>query len=250
VGGVALIDRVALVGSGDSGIAISHALDPNVYLLDGGDELALVDAGAGVDTAALLSNVASLGHDPARIRHVLLTHAHADHSGGAAALRSQLGATVYLAEAERSALEAGDEEAVGLDIARRNGYYPADYRLVPCSVDRALEDGDRLPCGDLELEVVATPGHSRGSVCFAVNIAGVPVLFSGDTVFAAGKISLLVCPGSDLLALADSVDRLAGLEVSALLPGHGAFPLTNGGAHIDRARDAFGSMLPPAHILQ
>jgi hydroxyacylglutathione hydrolase len=248
--GIALTPEVSLVGSGESGIGISHPLDCNVYLIDGGDELALVDAGTGLDTAAILANVSALGHDPGRIRHIFLTHAHGDHAGGAAGLRAQLGARVYLAEAERAALEAGDEAALGLDVARRNGYYPADYRLPRCDVDQRAGDGDRVRCGRFELEVLATPGHSLGSVCLVLEGANGRVLFAGDTVFAGGKISLLVIPGCDVLALAESVRRLTSVRPAALLPGHGPFPLRGAHDHVERAHRAFESMLPPPQILQ
>ena len=204
--GIALTPEVSLVGSGRTGIGISHPIDCNVYLIDGGDELALVDAGTGLDTAAILANVAALGHDPGRIRHLFLTHAHGDHAGGAAGLRAQLGAAVYLADAERAALEAGDEDGAR---ARRR----PSQRLLPrglparraATSTAAARDGDRLRCGRLELEVLATPGHSPGSVCLVLEGAAGRVLFAGDTVFAGGKISLLVIPGTDLLALARSV---------------------------------------------
>jgi hypothetical protein len=71
-----LTRRISVVGGGATGLGISHALDPNVYLL----------------------------------------------SGGAASLAERLGALVYLSELEREALENADEEALGLSIARRNGY--------------------------------------------------------------------------------------------------------------------------------
>jgi hydroxyacylglutathione hydrolase len=248
--GIALTPEVALVGSGESGIGTSHPLDCNVYLIDGGDELALVDAGTGLDTDGILANVRALGHDPGRIRHLFLTHAHGDHAGAAAGLRERLGARVYLADAERAALEAGDEVALGLDIARRNGYYPAEYRLPPCAVDHPLADGERVRCGRLELAVLATPGHSAGSVCLILEGAQGRALFAGDTVFAGGKISLLVIPGADLLALAGSVARLAAVRPAALLPGHGPFPLRDAHEHVERAQRTFESMLPPPQILQ
>jgi hydroxyacylglutathione hydrolase len=248
--GIALTPEVALVGSGESGIGISHPLDCNVYLIDGGDELALVDSGTGLDSDGILANVSALGHDPRRIRHLFLTHAHGDHAGGAAGLRAQLGARVYLSDAERAALEAGDEVALGLDVARRNGYYPADYRLPPCAVAHPLGEGERVRCGRLELEVLATPGHSAGSTCLVLEGAEGRALFAGDTVFAGGKISLLVIPGADLLALADSVARLAAVRPAALLPGHGPFPLRDAHEHVERAQRTFESMLPPPQILQ
>lgn len=245
-----MTDRISVVGGGVTGLGISDALDPNVYLLSGGSELALIDAGAGPGETEILENVRSLGYEPERIRHVFLTHAHADHAGGAASLAAKLGAKVYLSDSERDALETADEDALGLSIARRNGFYPKDYRLRPCKVDVALRGDEKLRCGDLELNVIATPGHSAGGVCFLVEIEQVVALFAGDTIFAGGRISLLVAPGSDLLALRESVAKLGNLDVTSLLPGHGIFPLKGGQRHIDLAIKAFDSMAPPKSILQ
>jgi hydroxyacylglutathione hydrolase len=248
--GVRLTQRISVVGGGATGLGISHFLDPNVYLLSGGEELALVDAGAGWGEDRILDNVRSLGYEPERIRHIFLTHAHADHAGGAASLAERLGAQVYLSELEREALATADEEALGLSIARRNGFYPEDYRLHPCKVDVTLRGDERLRCGDLELVVIPTPGHSTGSVCFLVDTGEGAALFAGDTVFAGGRISLIVAPGSDLLAMQVSVAHLGGLNVASLLPGHGIFPLKGGQEHIDQAIEAFSTMLPPRSILQ
>jgi hydroxyacylglutathione hydrolase len=245
-----LTERISVVGGGATGLGISHALDPNVYLLSGGEELALVDAGAGPGEDRILENVRSLGYEPGQIGHIFLTHAHADHAGGAASLAERLGARVYLSELEREALENADEEALGLSIARRNGYYPEDYRLRPCKVDVALRGDERLWCGDLELAVIPTPGHSTGSICFLVDTEEGVALFAGDTVFAGGRISLIVAPGSDLLAMQESVANIRGLNVTSLLPGHGIFPLEGGQEHIDQAVEAFATMLPPGSILQ
>lgn len=248
--GVRLTDRISVVGGGATGLGISDALDPNVYLLCGGSELALIDAGAGPGETEILENVRSLGYEPEGIRHVFLTHAHADHAGGAASLAAKLGAKVYLSEAERGALETADEDALGLSIARRNGFYPRDYQLHPCKVDVALRGDEKLRCGDLEINVIPTPGHSAGGVCFLVETGEGRALFAGDTVFAGGRISLLVAPGSDLLALQESVAKLGNLDVTSLLPGHGIFPLKSGQRHIDLAIKAFDSMAPPKSILQ
>ena len=79
-----ITDRIYLVGSGRMGFDLTDALDCHVWLLDGGDAYALVDAGAGRDVDQILDRVREDGLDPGRIGTVLLTHAHADHSGGAA----------------------------------------------------------------------------------------------------------------------------------------------------------------------
>jgi glyoxylase-like metal-dependent hydrolase (beta-lactamase superfamily II) len=91
---VRLAERVHLVASGQLGVGLTDDNDCRVYLLDGGAEYALIDAGGGRDTEGLLGQAAGDGLDPARIRTLLLTHAHADLAAGAAALRARLGTTV------------------------------------------------------------------------------------------------------------------------------------------------------------
>ena len=68
---------VLLVGGGDTGFNISHPLDCHIYLLDGGDEFALIDAGIGGPTSQtdqILANIEEDGIDPARVGRLLLTH--------------------------------------------------------------------------------------------------------------------------------------------------------------------------------
>ena len=85
-----LSERVHLVGSGALGFDLSEAHDCHIYLVDGGNELALVDVGSGLGAERFLANVGRQGFDPARIKHVLLTHGHGDHGGGAARIRELL----------------------------------------------------------------------------------------------------------------------------------------------------------------
>jgi hypothetical protein len=83
----------------------------------------------------------------------------------------------------------------------------------------------------------------------AVNAILDPGLMLRDGALAP-KISLLVIPGCDVLALAESVRRLTSVRPAALLPGHGPFPLRGAHDHVERAHRAFESMLPPPQILQ
>lgn len=90
---VRLTPRVTLVGSGTLGFGLTDAHDSHVYLVDGGTDAVLVDAGCGLAADRIAANVrACLGAGP--VSRILLTHAHADHAGGAADLARLLGATV------------------------------------------------------------------------------------------------------------------------------------------------------------
>src|SRR5262249_22193728 len=102
---VKLSDRIYLVGSGGLGFDLSDPFDCHVYLLDGGGELALVDVGAGMGAEAIVENVRREGLDPRRIRHLILTHAHGDHAGGAARMRLLASeAAVYISHDRAQAL--------------------------------------------------------------------------------------------------------------------------------------------------
>ncbi|MCC6705581.1 MAG: MBL fold metallo-hydrolase, partial [Thermomicrobiales bacterium] len=81
-----LTQDIAMVGGGDNGFNLSAPADGNIYLIDGGDEFALVDAGMGSvlsDTELILGNIRAAGVDPLKIGKLLLTHYNGDHAGGA-----------------------------------------------------------------------------------------------------------------------------------------------------------------------
>jgi hydroxyacylglutathione hydrolase len=115
---------------------------------------AVVDPG---DAAPVLERTQS---DGVSLAAIVLTHHHADHVGGVAELAARTGATVY---------------------------GPAGEAIS--GIDRRLADGDRLvlPELDLDLAVLAVPGHTAGHIAYAGRAAGHPaVLFCGDTLFATG----------------------------------------------------------------
>ena len=88
-----LTPDVSLVGGGMFGFGLTSPGDCHVYLLDGGDDLVLVDAGIGGtagDPQKIIDMIEADGHDPAKISRLFLTHYHADHMGGAAEMRELL----------------------------------------------------------------------------------------------------------------------------------------------------------------
>lgn len=240
-----LTDRVFLVGSGRLGFSMTNDFDCHVYLVDGGSELALIDAGVGMQTELILEKIRADGLDPQNVNHLLLTHAHADHGGGSAILKKQLNVAVALHEAEAPFLEGGNEDEVGLNVARGAGYYPADYHLAPCGVDTVLRDAQEMTIGDLSISALHLPGHSRGSVCYIMSDGESRYCFSGDTVFLNGGIGLLNCVGSSLGDYRSNVGKLAGLEIDVLLPGHLSVVLSGGQRHLDMAIENLKSLMPP-----
>src|SRR5205814_262266 len=107
-----LAERIHLVGSGSFGFDLTDPYDCHVYLVDGGSELALIDVGAGMGAEQIVANVERGGFDPARITHLLCTHAHGDHAGGAARMRRLLlNASLLLSREGAEVIRAGDERA-------------------------------------------------------------------------------------------------------------------------------------------
>jgi len=180
------------------------AFDGNVYLiLD--ERPILVDAG--MMAAPTLRNIKKL-IDPQKIEMIVLTHCHHDHSGAAPELKAATGARLLLSEKEVGAV--GDDLA---SVAYLFGQQAPSYQ-----VDQTLKEGMVLDIGEWKLEVMETPGHSQGSLCLYEPRA--KVLFSGDTVFPDGNIGRTDMYGGSTPDLVASIERLTGLDVEIMYPGH------------------------------
>ena len=245
-----LSGRVYLVGSGSSGFSLSHDSDCHVYLIDGGAELALIDAGAGLGLAQILDRIEALGLDKDKISRLFLTHLHADHAGGAAGLKEALPRLkVAVAKEVAQVLEAGDEKAIHLDLGKKGGYYAQDYRFRPCPVDLELVEGQEITVGEIKLRVVETPGHSAGHLCFLMEDQGLLHLFSGDNLFFGGRILLQPVADCSLADHLASLLKLRGLGIEVFLPGHGSFSLRHGQRHVDLALEWLDKcLIPPSFI--
>ncbi|GGD99174.1 MBL fold metallo-hydrolase [Paenibacillus nasutitermitis] len=213
-----ITERVYLVGSGKLGSGLTDDYDCNVYLLDAGGIYVLIDSGAGIRPEAILQEIRKDGLDPQKIETIVLTHAHADHSGGAAALSRMTGASVVGSSATAALLRDVDEVGIGLKAARQVGIYPADYRVEAIEAIREVRIGEILILGDLTLEIVQTPGHSADSISCYIEEIG--TMFCGDLLFEGGRIAMQVAPDFSLYELARSVEILSGYEIHALMPGH------------------------------
>ena len=245
-----LLEHVYLVGGGPfTGMGLTTGGDCHVYLVDGGSELALIDCGLGDSFEAVVKNIRSHGFEPDQVKKLFLTHYHADHAGGASTFQERLGLSVAIGASSSSALEAGDEDATSLRIARDAGIYPADYRLRPCPVADPLADGDIRQVGSVQLQYISTPGHCQGHGSYLLTGSPKPVLFAGDSVFWAGQILLQAVPDCDLQASLASVLALEKEEFDAFLPGHGAVTVSDGHQHVKMAADRIRALGLPRNLV-
>jgi len=212
----------------------------NVYAIDDGDALVLVDGGWSLpeSLAAFERALEGIDRDPGSVRDVLVTHTHRDHYTQALELRRRYGARVLLGAGERDALGAIREAGTGAALsslhrlrvagapeladrlaaaARWDGYRPEDWELP----DRWLGGGE-VPLRTRTLTAIPTPGHTRGHLVFLDEAAG--LMFTGDHVLPhiTPSIGFELRPGP--LPLADFLDSLrlvARYPAARLLPAHG-----------------------------
>ena len=215
-------------GWGGSEDKFSRPGDANVYLIDGGTELGLVDAGHGPEDPQILENIRAAGFDPKRIGKILLTHAHNDHAEAADWIRKQTGARIYAGPVTARAIREGERGIVG-DLEPFQPFNPVKYE-----VDKEIEDGEEISLGKVHLDVMYTYGHSVDSVCYVTRMGGKKILFSGDTMVGrqtrkdfggrtfAGMLGWLDGHWSaGLGTYVASLEKLAALKVDLMLPGHG-----------------------------
>jgi glyoxylase-like metal-dependent hydrolase (beta-lactamase superfamily II) len=219
---IQISEHIYLVGSGEIGLSEEH--DAHIYMVDAGERCWLVDSGAGIRTETLIDNIQAVQRGRP-VTDLFITHCHADHSGGASALQSQFGLRIGAGPLTAERLSKGVDADLGLDVARDEGIYPADYVFNPPQQVDIYASGSQLSIGHSRLTMIVTPGHSADSVCYLVELTEGITLFSGDTLFASGLLPLLNTFDSELAAFRGAIQKLAQLHSEILCPGHGLFLL-------------------------
>ncbi len=196
-------------------------LQSNCYLVydEVGREGIIADPGA--NAAALLKEIKQRD---LQIRYILNTHGHFDHIIGNAQLVAELNVPLGIHPDDQSLLSKGGGAA----------YFGMGSVNSP-SATLALTDGFTLQIGKLNLQVIHTPGHTPGSVCFFVSedtdvvrppsgptdVSSPHSLITGDTLFA-GSVGRTDLPGGNAQTLTKSLNRLLALPPETrIYPGHG-----------------------------
>ncbi|MFE6888157.1 MBL fold metallo-hydrolase [Streptomyces sp. NPDC057694] len=203
------------------------------YLIDTPDGITLIDAGLPGHWRDLQRELGSLGKSADDIRGLVLTHGDSDHIGFAERLRSEHGVPVYVHAADAVRARTGKKPKTpagpmrlgptlrffGYSLLSKNGWRTRYLREVT-----EVHDGDVLDLPG-KPAIVGMPGHSPGSV--AVHVPLADAVFVGDALTTrhvlTGRVGPQPAPFTDDPAEAlDSLDKIAGLQASWVLPGHGA----------------------------
>ncbi|MBQ3136409.1 MAG: MBL fold metallo-hydrolase [Clostridia bacterium] len=142
------------------------------------------------------------------LRYILLTHGHFDHISGTQKLKDGYGGQIAVHRLDAVCLKDSEESRASFF-----GLFSPSF-----DADILLEDGNRLPFGNGEIEVIHTPGHTVGSVCFKIG----EHLFTGDTLFRL-SIGRTDFPGGSMDEIMASMKRLKAIEgFHKVYPGHEA----------------------------
>jgi glyoxylase-like metal-dependent hydrolase (beta-lactamase superfamily II) len=195
----------------------------NVYLLETDDGALLVDAGWPNRTEAIFNAVQESGHNPADIRHLVLTHGHIDHAGSAAEVRRRTGARTYAHAADLELINKGEAERPGTSVTP--GIIPAIAYLLfikpggtkyeSFAVDQTLKDGETLAMAN-DIEVIHSPGHCAGHIALLLRQEG--ILIAGDICSNIMGLSVL---NEDRALARKSILRVAAYPFERAVFGHG-----------------------------
>jgi len=181
-------------------------MDSNCYIIgcEETKEGIVVDPGA--EGQRILKKVEELG---LKVNKIILTHGHVDHIGALAEVQEATGAKVLIHA----------DDAAQLTDASKNLSAFVGQKMSVKAADQLLADNDKIECGKLTLEVIHTPGHTRGGISLRCEP---DILITGDTLFA-GSVGRSDFPGGSHSQLISSIKNrlLIFPPETKVFPGHG-----------------------------
>ena len=205
--------------------------DSNVYVVVGKIPT-IIDTGTGFYTRMILETIQKIVNLE-QIQQILLTHEHYDHIGGAQ--------DILQASKGKAKIFAHKDVVSKLKEGKSTFAEMLGGTMPKLMVDVPLSGGEQLTIGDSPFEVLMTPGHSIGSLCFYSKKK--EVLFSGDTIFSDGGFGRYDFPGGDFNTLLHSIEKLAELDITSLYPGHGCIVEHHGKNHVLKTLQCIRSLI-------
>lgn len=197
------------------GIYQVDGVNGNVYLVEDGNSLILVDTGLPRSHKKIISSIQGLGREPTDVSLIVLTHFHIDHVGSLKKMKEATGAKVAVHELDADYVAGKRAPPKPKNLMLRA--LSSLVKVEPVDVDLILNENDKVG----RLLVIDTPGHSEGSISLLDNDR--KVMFVGDAVrFVDGKMQ---GPPErftlDMDKAMKSIGRIASFEFDVLLSGHG-----------------------------
>jgi glyoxylase-like metal-dependent hydrolase (beta-lactamase superfamily II) len=221
---------------------VERIWDTKVYILFDEERLVVIDAATPGRAGAVWQSLHSLGYAPKAVDQIWLTHGHIDHIGSVAALKRDSGARVVAHRADAPLVNGSAHHELGPSPAA--GTYQKLYdwavrhvfRHRPTEVDQPVDDGDKLD----GWQVVHTPGHTAGSVCFYNPERRIIIV--GDALnHRRGRLGVPPPMFSvDMAQAHASIHRIASLDFEVCCFGHGPVLRENARARVQ----AFAASLP------
>jgi glyoxylase-like metal-dependent hydrolase (beta-lactamase superfamily II) len=213
-----------------------------VVLWEGREGITLIDSGFPGQLPGIEAGLTALGLKLKDVRRIFLTHQDLDHIGSAEAVQAATGAEVFAHAADKPYIE-GEKRLVKMDPARWEDRLKAmpeklrhQARLMMSSpptvkVVRILQGGELLPFHG-GIDVIATPGHTPGHVCYFVRSLG--LLVAGDALRVENGELVGPSPGAtpDMHAAIASLKSLLPFSIRAVLCYHGGYIDKDPGARI------------------
>ena len=194
-----ILDRIHLIPLGGGEVGAGHST--SVYYVQGQDSGAFIDSGfPDEERTRPLLDYWRQSMAGATTGWVLVSHRHYEHSGGVKILKEATGARVGAGR--------GDVQAID-----------AQFDSGASAVDDSLQGDEVFDLGGRRIRVIATPGHTAGTVCFYLEDEG--ILFTGDHIMGRGTVVIRSDEGGSMAQHIDSLRKLLDLDLKLILSGHG-----------------------------